>query len=146
MEKTKKDKMNIQKPKVLINDSKDEIVFVRVVRSFNDATDRNNFISSGPNTFYRTNRERADKLAAAGYVEYENIETPSVISLEKESDKESDKDLKSNDIEGNADNNKLTSINETGKDNAIDSKEQTNHQETNKDSITNPDSNEDPNK
>lgn len=58
--------------KTIVNE--DPIVMVRVVNNFNDATDNNRFISAGPNTFYRTNKSRADMLVAAGYAEYENVE------------------------------------------------------------------------
>lgn len=51
----------------------EEIVLVRVISNFKDTTDNERFISAGPNTFYRTNKSRADKLVAAGYAEYEDI-------------------------------------------------------------------------
>lgn len=58
----------------------EEVVFVRVLKNFNDATDSDRFISSGPNTFYRTNKERADMLAKAGYVEYDQEEIENSVT------------------------------------------------------------------
>lgn len=59
--------------------SEDPIVLVRVVNNFNDATDNERFISAGPNTFYRTNKSRADMLVEAGYAEYEEVELTTVV-------------------------------------------------------------------
>ena len=49
-------------------------VLVNVIRNFKDATDNNRVISSGPNSYYRTNKDRADKLVAAGFCKYEDEE------------------------------------------------------------------------
>lgn len=57
-----------QTEKVVEND----IVLVRVARNFNDGTDNNNFVSAGPNTYYKTNKDRAKKLVETGYCEYDN--------------------------------------------------------------------------
>ena len=58
--------------KTVVNDN--SIVLVNVVRSFRDATDNNREISSGPNSYYRTSKDRASKLIAAGFCKYEDEE------------------------------------------------------------------------
>ena len=60
-----------------------DVVLVRVVQNFNDATDGERFISAGPNTFYRTNKKRADMLVKAGYCEYDNGTTNDDIVVEE---------------------------------------------------------------
>ncbi|MCX4365098.1 MAG: hypothetical protein OSJ70_04935 [Bacilli bacterium] len=70
---TKKKETKDKAAKVTSTTTTEEIVLVRVINNFNDATDNERFISAGPNTFYRTNKSRADKLVAAGYAEYEDI-------------------------------------------------------------------------
>ena len=57
----KTNKVNVSKTnKVEEQDITNDIVYVRVVRNFNDATDNERFISAGPNSYYKTNKERAD--------------------------------------------------------------------------------------
>lgn len=68
MSKNKNNKQKEIIEKTIVN--YDPIVLVRVISNFNDATDNERFISAGPNTFYRTNKSRADKLVKAGYAEY----------------------------------------------------------------------------
>ena len=85
------------KEQVIVTDNSDEqvvvatndVVFVRVVQNFNDAKDNERFISAGPNTFYRTNKERADMLVEAGYCEYaDGTTTDSIVVEEPKTDGE----------------------------------------------------------
>lgn len=69
----KTNKVNVNKTnKIEEQDVTNDTVYVRVVRNFNDATDNERFISAGPNSYYKTDKERADMLVRAGYVEYDN--------------------------------------------------------------------------
>ena len=71
------------------------IVFVNVVKNFLDSTDNNRTISAGPNTYYRTNKDRADKLVEAGFCKYDDVELKVVedsintndVSINAEKDK-----------------------------------------------------------
>lgn len=72
----KTNKVNVNKTnKVEEQDVTNDTVYVRVIRNFNDATDNERFISAGPNSYYKTNKERADMLVKAGYVEYDSEST-----------------------------------------------------------------------
>lgn len=65
--------MTRKKENIKVEETKqvEELVLVRVVNNFNDATDNERFISAGPNTFYRTNKSRADMLVDKGFCEYD---------------------------------------------------------------------------
>lgn len=72
----KTNKVNVEKTnKVEEQDVINDTVYVRVVKNFNDATDNERFISAGPNSYYKTDRERADMLVRAGYAEYDSEST-----------------------------------------------------------------------
>lgn len=95
---SKKNKINANIESVIENNENDNsTVFVRVVRNFQDSTDNNNFVSSGKNNFYRTSKERADKLVESGFCEYEDID--SNINSDLESEKGEETDLSDNDTE-----------------------------------------------
>lgn len=114
--------------------SEDQIVFVRVINNFKDSTDNQNFVSAGKNTFYRTNKSRADKLVEAGYAEYEDVDLPN--TLVKELEEETKKDLVSNN-----ENKELEE--DTKKDLASNDENKELEEDEEKDSDTN--NNEDPN-
>lgn len=67
-------KESVVKEPVTEADNDSVTVLVNVIRNFKDATDNNRVISSGPNSYYRTNKDRADKLVAAGFCKYEDEE------------------------------------------------------------------------
>ena len=54
------------------NDNDNELIFINVVRNFQDSTDNNRLISAGSNSYYKTTKERAAKLVNAGFCAYEN--------------------------------------------------------------------------
>jgi len=78
--------------KTIVNE--DPIVLVRVVNNFNDATDNERFISAGPNTFYRTNKSRADMLVEAGYAEYEEEVEVTVANISDDVEQDSSNENK----------------------------------------------------
>lgn len=111
-------KKQSKKTEVKTNVNEDPIVIVRVVNNFNDATDNNRFVSAGPNTFYRTNKSRADMLVAAGYAEYEeeaevtvvessgsDDEASKSIDVTEDSNANKDSNVDSETTEGNEDPN-----------------------------------------
>ena len=97
----KNNKSNVEaKPVETKEVETNDVVLVRVIKNFNDATDNNNFVAAGKNNFYRTNKERADMLEKAGYVEYEVA--PVVVTLKSENDNANgDTEDKSTDITEN---------------------------------------------
>ena len=116
--KNNKVKVNVELVETVVTN---EVVFVRVIKNFNDATDNNNFVAAGKNTFYRTNKERADMLVNNGYAEYDNVVVEDIIN-----------------DDDNANNNEDDSnvIDNSNNDNAND-----NVDDNNNDDITNDDNN-----
>ena len=60
----------------VVNDN--AVVLVKVEKNFRDATDNNRPISAGPNCYYKTTKERADRLVASGFCKYDDEETATI--------------------------------------------------------------------
>ncbi len=120
----KTDKVNVNKTnKVEEQDVTNDMVYVRVVRNFNDATDNERFISAGPNSYYKTNKERADMLVKAGYVEYDNESTVIDTNVNTEDTNNEDNTNANNDVDNS---NVNEDDNTSDEDNANDDSEDTN--------------------
>lgn len=126
----KTNKVNVSKTnKVEEQDITNDIVYVRVVRNFNDATDNERFISAGPNSYYKTNKERADMLAKAGYVEYDNESTVIDTNINSDDTNNEDNTNANDDVDNSndiTDDNVNEDDNTSDEDNANDDSEDTN--------------------
>lgn len=110
----KTNKGNINKTnKVEEQDITNDTVYVRVIRNFNDATDSERFISAGPNSYYKTDKKRANMLAKAGYVEFDCEST--VVNTNVDSE---DINIESN-INANDDTNTVITNDEVDNSNDI---------------------------
>lgn len=119
-----------------------DVVFVRVVKNFNDATDNNNFVAAGKNNFYRTNKERADMLEKAGYVEYEVA--PVVATLKSEDDNANDdEEIKPTDKQedDNANDDTEDKSTDNQEDNNVNGDDEDKSTDKSEDDITDDDSN-----
>lgn len=124
----KTNKVNVNKTnKVEEQDVTNDIVYVRVVRNFNDATDNERFISAGPNSYYKTNKERADMLERAEYVEYDNESTVIDTNVDSEDTSIEDNTNTNNDTNTVITNDNVNEDDNTSdEDNANDDSEDTN--------------------
>lgn len=134
----KNNKSNVEtKPVETKEVETNDIVLVRVIKNFNDATDNNNFVAAGKNNFYRTNKERADMLVKAGYCEYEDgTEVDNVIT-----DDNSDSNITDDSNVDNGttdDTNDVTTDNNSDDTNASDNIDDNNNANDNTDNNSNP--------
>lgn len=69
----------VDKETVTNNNVEAEYVLVKVDKAFRDATDNNRDISAGPNSYYRTTKERADMLVTRGFCSYDDKVNSNVV-------------------------------------------------------------------
>lgn len=124
--------------KVVEND----VVFVRVIQNFNDATDNNNFVSAGKNSFYRTNKERADMLVKDGYCEYEDDTEVDNVTTDDNTDDNSDSNITD---DSNVDNGTTDDTNDVTTDNNSDDTNTSDNVDDNNNANDNTDDNSNPN-